>query len=250
MVDCEQNYSAEHKMLLFWNHGGGSVSGVSFDENYEYDSLSLTELDEALGSVYEVDEQALEVVGFDTCLMATIENANIMKKYASYMVASEEMEPGNGWEYTGWLTKLNENPSMAGAQLGKIICDTYVTGCEAVGTEGNITLSVTDLSKVDSLIEKLDNMGNELLLQVKEAKGTAGEFARCANVAENYGGNNDQEGYTNMVDLGDLVTNAKNLLPDTGDAILEELKNCVVYSVNGDYRREANGLAIDRKSVV
>lgn len=26
---AEENYPADHKMLLFWNHGGGSVSGVS-----------------------------------------------------------------------------------------------------------------------------------------------------------------------------------------------------------------------------
>ena len=41
---AEENYPADHKMLLFWNHGGGSVSGVSFDENYEMDSLVLDEL--------------------------------------------------------------------------------------------------------------------------------------------------------------------------------------------------------------
>jgi hypothetical protein len=241
---CEENYSASHKMLLFWNHGGGSVSGVSFDENYGYDSLTLAELDEALGNVYGNKEQKLDVVGFDTCLMATVENANVMKKYASYMVASEETEPGNGWEYTGWLSKLNKNPDIDGAALGKIICDTYVVGCEDVGTEENITLSVTDLSKVDSLIQALDSMGNELLLQVQETQSVAGEFARCANQAENYGGNNDQEGYTNMVDLGDLVDNATNLLPDTSQEITKALEECVLYSVNGVYRSQAKGLSV------
>lgn len=78
----EENYQADHKMLLFWNHGGGSVSGVSFDENYDADSLTLDELSQAMKEVYG-DKKALEVVGFDTCLMATLDTANVFQKYAA-----------------------------------------------------------------------------------------------------------------------------------------------------------------------
>ena len=35
------NSPAENMGLVFWNHGGGSISGVCFDENYDKDSLSL-----------------------------------------------------------------------------------------------------------------------------------------------------------------------------------------------------------------
>ena len=38
-----ENYPAEHNMLVFWDHGGGSAKGVCFDENYSFDSLSLAE---------------------------------------------------------------------------------------------------------------------------------------------------------------------------------------------------------------
>ena len=33
---CKQNYPAEKTAVLFWNHGGGSVSGAAFDERYGY----------------------------------------------------------------------------------------------------------------------------------------------------------------------------------------------------------------------
>ena len=72
---AEENYPADHKMLLFWNHGGGSVSGVSFDENYEMDSLVLDEISAVMKDVYG-DKKPFEVVGFDTCLMATVDTAN------------------------------------------------------------------------------------------------------------------------------------------------------------------------------
>jgi len=39
-----ENYAAAKMGLIFWNHGGGSISGVCFDELNENDSLSLEEL--------------------------------------------------------------------------------------------------------------------------------------------------------------------------------------------------------------
>ena len=198
---AEENYPADHKMLLFWNHGGGSVSGVSFDENYEMDSLVLDELSAVMKDVYG-DKKPFEVVGFDTCLMATVDTANVFQNYASYMVASEETEPGNGWLYSGWLSKLAKNPAMNGAELGKEICDSFKQGCKQAGTDAEITLSVTDLSKTPAIIEALQNMGKVVLKKAEKDSSVCAEFARSATKAENYGGNNDKEGYTNMVDLG------------------------------------------------
>ena len=147
---CTENYPADKTMVLFWNHGGGSVSGAAFDENYGNDSLTLDEFYEAFQSVYTLDTEnpPIDVIGFDTCLMATIDVAYTFCDVANYLVASEELEPGNGWYYTGWLQALSDDPAMGGAQLGRLICDSYVEGCEMAWTEDEITLSVTDLTKI------------------------------------------------------------------------------------------------------
>ena len=133
---CRDNYPAEHTAVFFWNHGGGSAGGVAFDELYGYDSLSLAEIYDAFDSVYELSEEnpPLELVGFDACLMATVDTANAFSDIARYMVASEETEPGNGWYYTGWVQALADNPQMDGAELGTVICDTYMEGCTAQRT--------------------------------------------------------------------------------------------------------------------
>ena len=70
-----------------------------------------------------------------------------------FVVASEETEPGNGWLYSGWLSKLAKNPAMNGAELGKEICDSFKQGCKQAGPDAEITLSVTDLSKTPAVIE-------------------------------------------------------------------------------------------------
>lgn len=240
---AEENYPADHKMLLFWNHGGGSVSGVSFDENYEMDSLVLDELSAVMKDVYG-DKKPFEVVGFDTCLMATVDTANVFQNYASYMVASEETEPGNGWLYSGWLSKLAKNPAMNGAELGKEICDSFKQGCKQAGTDAEITLSVTDLSKTPAIIEALQNMGKVVLKKAEKDSSVCAEFARSATKAENYGGNNDKEGYTNMVDLGHLAQNAEGLIGESKAQIEKALSDAIVYKINGDYRRHASGLSV------
>ena len=45
------------------------------------------------------DGQPFELIGFDACLMASVEMASVASPYAKYMVASEEVEPGSGWDY-------------------------------------------------------------------------------------------------------------------------------------------------------
>ena len=242
---CKENYPADHQAVLFWNHGGGSVAGVAFDENYNYDSLTLDEMYDAFSDVYEVsiNDQPFELVGFDACLMATIDTAFTFMDVAKFMVASEETEPGNGWYYTGWLQELADHPEMNGAQLGKAICDSYVEGCEMEWTEDSVTLSVTDLSAVEPLIVAYDNVGKEALRSASEDDTFITEFARSARSAENYGGNSKEEGYTNMVDLGDLVKYSEELLPETSADLLNCLEQSIVYKVNGPYRSQSTGLS-------
>lgn len=69
------------------------------------------------------------------------------------------------------------------------------------------------------------------------------KYGRNAKSAENYGGNTQDEGYTNMVDLGDLVHKSQNILPEYSQAVIETLEECVVYNINGSYRSKSSGLS-------
>ena len=257
---CEENYPANHKMFLFWDHGGGSAGGAEVDELFENDVLTLDEMKTAFNAVYSdeietgsQDEIATknasdlnipyEIIGFDTCLMATVDTAKAFQKFGRYLVASEETEPGNGWYYTGWVGELAQNTATNGAILGKAICDSFQEGCELAGTEDSITLSVTDLINFPKLDTAYDNLGKEALFNTCENISFLGDFSRSVSKAENYGGNNDEEGYTNMVDLGDLARNSSNLLTDNSQAVLDALSECIVYKINGPYRTQATGLS-------
>jgi hypothetical protein len=241
---AKTNYPADKTAVVFWNHGGGSVSGAAFDELYGNDSLTLDELYAAFSGVWPVsaDKQPLELIGFDTCLMATVDVAATFSDIARYMVASEEVEPANGWYYSQWVGALAENPGMDGAALGQIICDSYYAGCEAVGTEQSVTLSLTDLSKISPLLEAYDTFGAECLAAACKDPAFFSQFARAAYQSENYGGNTKEQGYTNMVDLADLARQSAGMVTSSQN-VLSALDACVLYQVGGPYRAQAGGLS-------
>lgn len=241
---AKENFPAEKTAVVFWNHGGGSVTGAAFDEIYGYDSLTLDEMYQAFSSVWNpsMEKQPLELIGFDTCLMATVDVAYTFSDLAHYLVASEETEPANGWYYSQWVGALAQNPSMNGEELGKVICDAYYAGCEEVGTQDNTTLSLTDLTKVQPLLDAYDTFGAEALAAACTDPGFFSQFGRVAAQSENYGGNTKEQGYTNMVDLGHMARQSVGML-GSAQEVLDALDDCVLYQVGGQYRTEATGLS-------
>lgn len=242
---CTAEYPADHTALIFWDHGAGSVGGIAFDEQYDFDSLTLVEVYRAMESVFgpSPDTPPLDVVGFDACLMATVDTAAALQGYAGYMVASQEVEPALGWNYSGIAEALAEEPGMNGAQLGKSICDTYAAACNEEWMAGDITLSVIDLNRIGPLLNAYHNAGVETLAEACTSAAFMGYYSRGAKAAENYGGNTREDGFTNMVDLGDLVRNNEQLLLERAEDVQAALADCVVYKINGPYRAQASGLS-------
>lgn len=242
---AKTNYPANKTMFLLWNHGGGTVNGAASDELFGGDTLDLQEMHNAFQANYELstEKPPFDIIGFDTCLMATVDVAATFSDIGGYLVASQEIEPGNGWNYTGWASTLAANPSMDAKELGTIICDTYQSGCELVGTQDSITLSLTNLSKIPSVLSAYEDFGKEALANACMDPSFFSYFGRVATVTENYGGNTKEQGFTNMVDLGHLARQSVELLPTTSNNVLSALGDCVEYKVSGPYRQEATGLS-------
>ena len=236
-----ENYPAEHMGVILWDHGGGSVSGVCFDERNDYDSLTLPELEESFAEINDVIWQKFDFVGFDACLMGTLETANVLVPYADYMIASEETEPASGWEYSSIMEYLADNPSVGGEKLGKALCDSYLSSLEG-SSSGWATLSTVELAQVDELVQGFYRFSQEMYVSGSD-QGTRAAMSRGIRRADNYGGNNWLEGYTNMVDVGGLVDACAQVTPSS-DEVKVALDDAVVYQVRGKYHNDASGLAI------
>lgn len=232
------NFPAEKYGLIMWDHGSGSLGGLCFDEIFENDSLLLPEYQQGLAD----SGVHFEMIGMDTCLMASLETAARLDDYACYMVGSEESEPGSGWDYTDFLTFLRENPEADGAELGQRICDGFQAKCDAGGTGYMATLSVIDLSKVTPVIEAWRSMTNEMLMSTQDSSSFRA-VCQGAGSAESYGGHSRSEGYSNMVDLVDFAEKTQDVLPAAAD-IPAVVSDAVIYSVHGEQREGSSGMSV------
>ena len=230
---CTKKFPANRNALIFWDHGGGSVSGFGYDEKFQSSgSMSLAEIDKALtdGGVQ------FDFVGFDACLMATAENALMLTKHADYMIASEETEPGIGWYYTNWLTTLSKNPSVSTLELGKEIIDDFVETCAQKCGGQSTTLSIVDLAEVEATVPKAlsafsnntyELIRNEEYAQVSNARSDSREF-----------------GSSSRIDQVDLVHLAKNMNTKEGDALAEALLGTVKYNRTSSNMTNSYGISI------
>ena len=230
---CGENYPANRNMLILWDHGGGSVSGYGYDETKRSSgSMTLDGINKALKN----GRMQFDVVGFDACLMATLETGLMLEPYADYMVASEETEPGIGWYYTNWLTKLSNNTSMPTVELGKNIVDDFVSTCSSQCAGQSATLSVVDIAELAATapeamrnfsLSMTDLIKNDGFQQVSNARNSAREFARST-----------------AIDQIDLCHFAQNLGNQEGKDLISALKGAIKYNRTSSNMTDAYGLSI------
>lgn len=230
---CTSNYPANRNELILWDHGGGSITGYGYDEkNRVSGSMTLAGINTALKNA----GTTFDFIGFDACLMATVENGLMLTNYADYMIASEETEPGVGWYYTNWLTKLSNDTSMATIEIGKNIVDDFVDVCAQKCQGQQTTLSVVDLAELEATVpSELSEFAKDTnsMIQnndykaVSTARNGAREFARSSNI-----------------DQVDLVDFAMNLDTKSGEELADALKGCVKYNRTSTNMTNAYGLSI------
>ncbi len=236
----QTSYPADKKALLFWNHGGGSIWGFGADELFDYDSLMLFELEDAMAAAN--DGQPYDLVGFDACLMASAETASVMAPYARYMVASEEVEPGGGWEYEKLFGALAATPGMDGLALGTVVTDTFYGKYMNTSTEGLITCSVLDLSRMPALEEALGVYAQGLCGTIIQP-GAMSALSETRLKAEKYG---EAPGETSfdLIDLYDFVDQQEGAGQAYSDELMEAIEDLVAYEVSGSQRIYSYGLSI------
>ncbi|MBR5961305.1 MAG: peptidase C11 [Clostridia bacterium] len=229
----KKNFPANRMCLIFWDHGGGSVSGFGYDEKVGHNqSMTLAGINSALKKA----DVKFDFIGFDACLMATVENGIMLSQYADYMIASEETEPGVGWYYTNWLNNLNKNTSMPTIQIGKQIADDFVEVCNRQCRGQATTLSVVDLAELQATVPdelKQFSIDTNELIQNKEYKTVSKARSKTREFAQ-----------SSRIDQIDMVDFAKNMGTSGGKTLAKALQNAVKYNRTGGSISHAYGLSI------
>ena len=229
---CETEFPANRYGLILWDHGGGSAQGYGYDEYNPTTTMTLDEIDDALGEAGCV----FDFIGFDACLMATYETALMLDRYADYMIASEETEPGIGWYYTDWVSALSADTSMSTPELGQHIVDGFVEKCYQNSQYDKATLSVIDLAEFSGTVpDKFSAfavstaglINSDDYQTVSDARSGTREF-----------------GSPSQLDQIDLIHLAQNMGTTEANALIDVLDGSIKYNRTSNTISNANGVSI------
>lgn len=234
-----ENYPAKHYALILWNHGGGWLGFSNDDTDYPM-GLSVSGLAVALKNIVDEKKIKFDIIGFDMCLMSMLEVYAQIADFANVAIASEELEPGTGWNYEGMLKFITENPTSNARTFASQITKSYYDFYE--GKDSAITLSAIDLSKINGLIASISAISPKINSDMELAWK---EIARANNRVERYATTAGRS-YIDIFNLFDLLvptapgTDLSNDLTAAQKAVSE----AVIDNVKGSAHYFSTGISI------
>lgn len=186
LIWANNTYPSDRKMLFFWDHGGG-FSGFGADIVTPGKNGRLLSMD-AITKALRASNQKYDVIGFDACLMQTMEVGYCLEPFADYLLASEESEPDSGLYYTAAFGRLAQEPTLDTLKFGAMMCSSFDQSLELLNGSPQVayTVSMVDLRYIPSVqkmfvgyLERLDRnfrTDKSSFAQMSTARSKAYEF--------------------------------------------------------------------------
>jgi hypothetical protein len=224
--------------LILWDHGDGwrrrspqsepdrALKQVCLDETSD-DWLQTKELHAALAG------KDITLVGMDACLEGMAEVAYEIRGDARIMVASEETEPVEGWNYDGLFSQFMTTGDRSPEHFGRVAVDTFI---DSSGYD-DVTLAVLDLTRMKTQADGCDGAAAALTAL------SASDWNSLCRSLDWFGGWFSEP----HVDMVQLFQQAK--LQDAANALIYDnarilVENTVLYDRRGADLPFAHGLAV------
>lgn len=248
-----RKYPAKKTGVIMWGHGQG-MKGVCFDENFEnstgaLDSLLNTECDYGFNLGFSDAQQSskLEFIGYDACLMQVQDVADMNSKYFKYMLASENNVINEGLNYNSLLSAVYSKQSTLNILQSTV--DGYILSNVRDGYFTDRTMSVLDLSKMQSYKTAWENMSIQLLNKLNTMNKAIfkASLKSVLRTVQHFG----REDYLNycVFDAKDFVNKINyettlNVGYSYINPVINALNNMVLYSAKGSGAGNSNGLSM------
>ncbi|MCG8571971.1 MAG: clostripain-related cysteine peptidase [Spirochaetes bacterium] len=240
------NFPAEKYFFIYWNHGGavdrsfqGPSRGVCWDDTNGGDHLTETEQENIVQYMSNKIGDKIDIVGYDACLMACAEIGYLNSFYADYLVASEETEPGYGWDYV-FLDAIKSNPNISASALSNAVLNSYMN---FYSSYRDVTFSVADLAYADDLVNALDDFCKAAI----QYEGSSELRNLTSGVGDFSGYTKDLYGYLNKVyNSSSITATVKNHAQTVMNIITN---NYIISEDHGsNWNNLAYGVSITMKS--
>lgn len=204
---AKNTYPSKRYMLVLWDHGGGFSLGYAQDDLNKRKGQDSTMLVNEFTGAIKNSGIKFDMIGFDACLMQTIETALALEPYADYYIASEEVEGGLGWSYTSAFSKLAQDPKTPTLDFAKELIsafDVYNSATNDGKVNSSSTLSIVDLTMVKPVYAELEKIFDISDEAIKEDGEYYAEIALSASQAYTFH-NNEQIDLVNYLRILDSV---------------------------------------------
>jgi len=238
---CTSNYPASKHALILWNHGAGwraleeertdITKDVCFDDT-DGDQLSTEELSYVLPYI-SGSCNFLDLLGFDACLMQMFELAYEYSDYTEVIAASEESEPGDGWDYSYIIGELSSDPYMDAEALGRVTVDAYE---DYYGGYSEVTFSAIRTSAVPELASAVSELSGALIGALPTERSA---ISSARNASQSFA-------YSDYIDLYDFAANLKTndrSVMSAAAGVMDAVGSCMIGEWHSsDY--DAHGVSI------
>ncbi|MFI3225978.1 MAG: clostripain-related cysteine peptidase [Clostridia bacterium] len=230
ITDATELFPANRYALILWDHGGGTMSGYGYDENFPDGQMSIDEISRGLSET----GVKFDFVGFDACLMATLETAVMLEPYADYMIASEETEEATGWYYTEFLETWSDDTGMETLDVSIVLADSFVEASVADYRRAESTLSVVELKEIPAVYQVFVDYFDDVDISTDQSAYTT--LSSALSKAKSFGAGDYEQ-----IDIVELVY----LLDFEGtEDLIGAINSAVKYNVSSDSVDGANGLSM------
>ncbi|MEO0020592.1 MAG: clostripain-related cysteine peptidase [candidate division WOR-3 bacterium] len=151
-------YPASNYLLILWDHGNGWRAGygpqraVFIDESHGHMmGVAGGELRKAIKNGVEQLGRKLTIIGFDACLMGSVEIAAELMPFADYLLASEAVVEWDGFPYDLFLGRLTARPNSTPEEFLPEFCTDYISSFPGE----NVCLSALDLRQFERVLKIL-----------------------------------------------------------------------------------------------
>ena len=198
-----KNAPATHTFYGFWDHGSGIfqnapnpiTKGIVWDDGTG-NHMSTADIGTIAKTFKAAAGKNLAIMGFDACLMAHGEIVYQTAGNLDYMVASEELEPGAGWDYAAWLNAVGKLDKKTPAAVGSALVDTFHASYQPGGSQTSgrdqTTLSLVDVHAFNqNVVPALNNFvsaatrsmdAEKAMFQAARAKAQVFYNKDCADI--------------------------------------------------------------------
>ena len=192
-----KEFPSKHFMCILSDHGGGWQGANQSESNNSW--MNISDLEAGLKGAQELTGRKVDVLGFDECLMASTEVAHALQGCADFMVASEEVEGGAGWQYDEALGGAKTTNGNSRVLSGKMLnfAATSLRARDGVSPESMAkgivqmseghqrdlgVMSAIDLNKMGAVSAAVDNFAGAVI----DSKLTKADFAPVAQQTQKF----------------------------------------------------------------